>query len=94
MQKFVNLVDLVKGFPTTIYLQRFVSIQPRTSLSKFAKNSPKVRKKVRNITGLPGRPMAVRLVVYRKLGVHEEALWPIASNLCGLDGAHALQRIW
>ena len=41
MQKFVNLVDLVKSFPTTIYLQRFVSIQPRTSLSKFAKNSPK-----------------------------------------------------
>ena len=47
-------VDLVKGFPTirsfiptTIYLQRFVSIQPRTSLSKFAKNSPKVRQKVR-----------------------------------------------
>ena len=46
MQKFVNLVDLVKSFPTTIYLQRFVSIQPRTSLSKFAKNSPKVRKKL------------------------------------------------
>ena len=52
MQKFVNLVDLVKSFPTSIYLQRFVSIQPRTSLSKFAKNSPKVRKKIRNILGL------------------------------------------
>ena len=46
MQKFVNLVDLVKGFPTSMYLQRFVSIQPRTSLSKLAKNSPKVRKKL------------------------------------------------
>ena len=34
MQKFVNLVHLVKGFPTTIHLQRFVSIQPRTSLEK------------------------------------------------------------
>ena len=55
MQKFVNLVDLVKSFPTiryfipkSIYLQRFVSIQPRTSLSKFAKKkkkTPKVRKK-------------------------------------------------
>ena len=51
MQKFVNLVDLVKGFPTTIYLQRFVSIQPRTSLSKFAKNSPKVRIEVRKNIG-------------------------------------------
>ena len=51
MQKFVNLVDLVKGFPTTIYLQRFVSIQPRTSLSKFAKNWQKVRKKVRTFIG-------------------------------------------
>ena len=30
--------------PTSIHLQRFVSIQPRTSLSKFANNSPKVRK--------------------------------------------------
>ena len=46
VQKFANLVDLVKGFPTSIYLQRFVSLQPRTSLSKFAKNSPEVRKKL------------------------------------------------
>ena len=32
---FVNLVDLVKSFPTSIYLQKSASIQPRTSLSKF-----------------------------------------------------------
>ena len=52
MQKYVTLVDLVKIFPTTIYLQRFVSIQPRTSLSKFAKKSPTVfLKKVRTIVG-------------------------------------------
>ena len=31
----VNLVDLVKSFPTSIYLQKSASIQPRTSLSKF-----------------------------------------------------------
>ena len=51
MQKFVNLVDLVKSFPTSIDLQRFVSIQPRAGLSMFANNSPNVRKnfkKVRN----------------------------------------------
>ena len=35
VQKYVNLVDLVKSFPTSIYLQKSVSIQPRTSLSKF-----------------------------------------------------------
>ena len=28
-------VDLVKSFPTSIYLQKSASIQPRTSLSKF-----------------------------------------------------------
>ena len=31
----VNLVDLVKSFPTSIYLQKSASIQPRTSPSKF-----------------------------------------------------------
>ena len=35
VQKYVNLVDLVKSFPTNIYLQKSASIQPRTSLSKF-----------------------------------------------------------
>ena len=35
MQKYVNLVDLVKSFPTSIYLQKSASIQPRTSLSKI-----------------------------------------------------------
>ena len=35
MQKYANLVDLVKSFPTSIYLQKSASIQPRTSLSKF-----------------------------------------------------------
>ena len=35
MQKHVNLVDLVKSFPTNIYLQNLASIQPRTSPVKF-----------------------------------------------------------
>ena len=35
MQKYVNLVDLVKSFPTTIYLQKSASIQPRTSPLEF-----------------------------------------------------------
>ena len=36
VQKHVNLVDLVKSFPTNIYLQNLASIQPRTSPLKFA----------------------------------------------------------
>ena len=35
MQKHVNLVDLVKSFPTNIFLQNLASIQKRTSLIKF-----------------------------------------------------------
>ena len=36
MQKHVNVVDLVKSFPTNIYLQNLASIQKRTSPVKFA----------------------------------------------------------
>ena len=35
VQNYVNLVDRVKSFPTSIYLQKSASIEPRTSLSKF-----------------------------------------------------------
>ena len=36
MQKHVNLVDLVKSFPTNSFLQNLASIQKRTSPIKFA----------------------------------------------------------
>ena len=36
MQKHVNLVDLVKSFPTNIFLQNLASIQKRMSPVKFA----------------------------------------------------------
>ena len=36
MQKHVNLVDLVKSFPTNIFLQNLASIQKRRSPIKFA----------------------------------------------------------
>ena len=39
MQKHVILEDLVKSFPTHIYLQNLASIQPRTSPVKFARSS-------------------------------------------------------
>ena len=44
MQKHVNLVDLVKSFPTNIYLQNLASIQKRTSPVKFAHLAEKSRK--------------------------------------------------
>ena len=36
MQKHVNHVDLVKSFPTNVFLQNLASIQKRTSPKKFA----------------------------------------------------------
>ena len=36
MQKHVNLVDLVKSFPTNIFFQNLASIQKRTNPIKFA----------------------------------------------------------
>ena len=36
MQKSVNLVDLVKSFPTNIFLQNLASIKNGTSPIKFA----------------------------------------------------------
>ena len=44
MQKHVNLVDLVKSFPTNIYLQNLASIQKRTSSLKFAHLAEKSEK--------------------------------------------------
>ena len=44
MQKHVNLVDLVKSFPTNIYLQNLASIQKRTSPVKFAHLAEKSEK--------------------------------------------------
>ena len=44
MQKHANLVDLVKSFPTNIYLQNLASIQKRTSPVKFAHLAEKSEK--------------------------------------------------
>ena len=44
MQKHVNLVDLVKSFPTNIFLQNLASIQKRTNPLKFAHLTEKSEK--------------------------------------------------
>ena len=43
----MHCADLGKSFPTHIYLQNFVSIQPRTSPVKFAGS--------RDVVGAPGQ---------------------------------------
>ena len=35
----MHCVDLGENFPTSLHLQRLASIQPRTSLAKFARSS-------------------------------------------------------
>ena len=47
MQRHVNLVDLVKSFPTNIFLQNLASIQKRTSPVKFAHLAEKSESAVR-----------------------------------------------
>ena len=44
MQKHVNLVDLVKSFPTNIYLQNLASIQKGTRPTKSAHLAEKSNK--------------------------------------------------
>ena len=69
MQKHVNLVDLVKSFPTNIYLQNLASIQKRTIPVKFAHLAEKSGKgSISNLAtkvlageespGSPGPPVA------------------------------------
>ena len=44
VQKHANLVDLVKSFPTNIFLQNLASIQKRTNPMKFAHLAEKPEK--------------------------------------------------
>ena len=57
MQKHVNLVDLVKSFPTNIFLQKLASIQKRTSPIKFAHLAEKSEKgSISNLSTKVGAP--------------------------------------
>ena len=66
MQKHVNLVDLVKSFPTSIFLQNLASIQKRTSPIKFDHLAEKseygsisnlsTKRSTRLSRGVPSRP--------------------------------------
>ena len=59
MQKHVNLVDLVKSFPTNILLQNLASIQKRTSPLKFAHLAEKSEKgSISNLSSKVGDALA------------------------------------
>ena len=63
MQKHVNLVDLVKSFPTNILLQNLASIQQRTSPLKFAHLAEKSEKNsISNLSTKAGAAVAARAV--------------------------------
>ena len=64
MQKHVNLVDLVKSFPTNTFLQNLASIQRRTSPIKFAHLAEKSEKG--SISNLSTKVAAA----HRSTGVH------------------------
>ena len=69
MQKHVNLVDLVKSFPTNIFLQKLASIQKRTSSVKFAHVAEKSEKgSVSNLSTKVRVPEPLRPPDYRRLG--------------------------
>ena len=75
MQKHVNLVDLVKSFPTNIYLQNLASIQKRTSPVKFAHLAEKSGKgSISNLsTKVPGvAPTRARANVHDRIAGEPE----------------------
>ena len=60
MQKHINLVDLVKSFPTNIFLQNLASIQKRTSPIMFAHLVEKSEKG--SISNLSTKPSAAERI--------------------------------
>ena len=66
MQKHVNLVDLVKSFPTNIYLQNLASIQKRTSPIKFAHLAEKSANG--SVSNLSTKVLTRRVIVHTAVG--------------------------
>ena len=78
MQKHANLVDLVKSFPTNIYLQNLASIQKRTSPVKFAHLAEKSGKG--SISNLSTKVMGVYLKSSSSLYQHMDGLSKIEKT--------------
>ena len=88
MQKHVNLVDLVKSFPTNIFLQNLASIQKRTSPVKFAHLAEKsVKGSTSNLsTKVPGGARVLRSHVPevralgRAVGEPRRPVWALSNG--------------
>ena len=89
MQKHVNLVDLVKSFPTNIFLQHFASIQKRTSLIKFDHLDEKSEQgSISNLSRLRAHfPRRLHLVVVQK-----EAQLPRVPRKNPASSAHLVKK--
>ena len=95
MQKHVNLVDLVKSFPTNIYLQNLASIQKRTSPIKFAHLAEKsengsisnLSTKVATVTALSLLTLAIAPLL-----ASEASLFSRAPPRISLDSGVAASR--
>ena len=81
MQKHVNLVDLVKSFPTNIYLQNLASIQKRTSSIKFSHLAEKSEKSSTSNLSTKARPASANAAVNPLLTV------AMSTNPIYSDGA-------
>ena len=83
MQKHASLVDLVKTFPTNIFLQNLASIQKRTSTIKLAHLAEK--SKNGSISNLSTKLQAAGPAEQALAGVHLEenaARRPDVSRVC------------
>ena len=77
MQKHVNLVDLVKSFPTNIFLQNLASIQKRMSPVKFAHLAEKsekgsisnlsTKRMTRAVSNLLSETRKMNIMIYMKI---------------------------
>ena len=87
MQKYVHLVDLVKSFPTNIYLQNLALIQKRTSPVKFAHMAEKSGKG--SISNLSTKaPLAAGQLSLNTLARSAKSVkpWHLRQNLPSFGG--------
>ena len=86
MQKHVNLVDLVKSFPTNIFLQNLASIQKRTSPLKFAHLAEKSEKNSISNLSTKVRAAAAAAAARAQGGY----FFPVAIGCQSVEGSHGL----
>ena len=81
MQKHANLVDLVKSFPTNIFLQNLASIQKRTSPIKFDHLAEKSEKG--SVSNLSTKTRSAGAPSVAKFGCEIDRRRPFMANRLG-----------